>query len=61
MGTIPGLSNVYTKKSVWCSLVPITNLAVDPHHDITDHKDGWVFVQVFGDFKNSEYDRVCWI
>lgn len=50
MGTIPGLSNVYTKKSIWCSLVLITNLAVDPHCAVTDCKDGWVFVQVSGDF-----------
>jgi hypothetical protein len=61
VGTIPSLSNVYTKKSVWCSLVLITNLAVDLHRDVTDCKDGWVFVQVFGEFKNDEHDWVCWI
>lgn len=50
MGTIPSLSDIYTKKLVWRSLVLITNLAVHPHRDVKDCKDGWVFVQVSRDF-----------
>lgn len=56
---LDGLRNVWSPSSVWCSMVLITNLNVDPHRDRTDRKDGWVLVQCFGDFDEEGGQTVC--
>lgn len=56
---LAGLRNVQSPSSVWCSMVLITNLNVNPHGDHTDRKDGWVLVQCFGNFDEEGGQTVC--